>query len=107
VIAAPQSAAFRVILKGPSTGLGYEGSYANEYLITLDSHEYFGPFLTAEDAHYWAKATQRTSYQLVSVLPSYAKDQVRQPHHSLKELCQVITLKSHAMAQAWTTIEGM
>jgi len=52
---------------------------AMTYLITLDSHEYFGPFLKAEDAHYWAKATQRTSYQLVPMLPNYAKDQVRQP----------------------------
>ncbi len=49
------------------------------YLITLDSHEYFGPFLNAEDAHYWAKHTQRTSYQLMPTLPSYAKDQIRQP----------------------------
>jgi len=49
------------------------------YLITLDSHEYFGPFLTAEDAHYWAKSTHRTSYQLVPMLPSYGKDQVCRP----------------------------
>lgn len=49
------------------------------YLITLDSHEYFGPFLISSDAHYWAKVTLRTSYQLVKQLPSYAKDQIQTP----------------------------
>jgi hypothetical protein len=51
------------------------------YLITLDSHEYFGPFLSPADAHYWALLTRRTTYQLViaTQLPNYARDQVRQP----------------------------
>ena len=49
------------------------------YMITLDSHEYFGPFLVPNDAHYFAKITHRSSYQLVPILPAYTKDQVQRP----------------------------
>ena len=46
------------------------------YLITLDSHEYFGPFINANDAHSWAKHHNRTSYQIVRELPEYGKTQL-------------------------------
>jgi len=49
------------------------------YLITLDSHEYYGPFLNPEDAHTFARITHRSSYQLVPTLPAYAMAQVQQP----------------------------
>ncbi len=50
------------------------------YLITLDAHEYFGPFSTKEQAHYWAYKTGRTSYMLTTKagLPKFARiDQPR------------------------------
>jgi hypothetical protein len=39
------------------------------YMITLDSHEYIGPFGCHDQAHGYAKLTSRGSYQLVTKLP--------------------------------------
>ena len=41
------------------------------YMITLDSHEYIGPFDNHDQAHGYAKLTRRGSYQLVTKLPAY------------------------------------
>jgi len=51
------------------------------YLITLDSHEYFGPFDTTRAAKRWARRTNRTSYSILPepALPSYARGQLRAP----------------------------
>ena len=46
------------------------------YLITLDSHDYYGPFINANDAHAWAKYHGHSTYQIVRELPEYAKRQL-------------------------------
>jgi hypothetical protein len=43
------------------------------YVLTLDSHDYFGPFQNTEMAHHWAKLTNKRSYTLTEHLPSYAQ----------------------------------
>jgi hypothetical protein len=49
------------------------------YMITLDAHEYIGPFLSEAVAHVFAEQTQRSSYQLVRELPAYAKEYLQRP----------------------------
>lgn len=49
------------------------------YLITLDSHEYFGPFQDIATAMDWAMATNRDSYQLAGSLKKYEREQLQVP----------------------------
>jgi hypothetical protein len=50
------------------------------YVITLDSHEYFGPFPNLFAAKDWADSKGYLSVQLVRKLPEYAMCQLRKPH---------------------------
>ena len=50
------------------------------YMITLDSHEYIGPFNTQEQAHEYAMLNERWSYQLVQSLPQHAVALLRNPN---------------------------
>lgn len=49
------------------------------YLLTLDSHECYGPFKGAPEARLWAQVTNHTSYQLLGRVP-HASTLVRAPY---------------------------
>lgn len=46
------------------------------YIYTLDSHECFGPFTSADAAHAWARFRNKRSYQLLTA-PPYSYTLVR------------------------------
>lgn len=48
-----------------------------EYVITLDSHDYYGPFASVTKAMEFVKVRGLRAVQITTELPSYAKDQLQ------------------------------